>query len=134
MKKEYVVKKAAIPMMVAAMLIAAGCADHKSTSDAANPGLVQPQDQQVQPVQQVAYAPPTQTENPGGSPDISSQVMNPGPASASGGSTYTIKTGDTLWRIATTHYGEGKKWKEIAEANPGLDASKLKVGQTITLP
>jgi 5'-nucleotidase/UDP-sugar diphosphatase len=49
-------------------------------------------------------------------------------------SRYTIKPGDTLYRIAVTHYGSGKDWRKIADANPGLSPTKLKAGQTIVLP
>lgn|GEM_PF-1624094 len=51
-----------------------------------------------------------------------------------GGSKYTVKAGDTLFHIAATHYGSGGQWKKIAAANPGVNPSKLHVGQTITLP
>jgi nucleoid-associated protein YgaU len=52
----------------------------------------------------------------------------------SGGGSYVVRKGDTLYGIARTHYGDGKKWQQIASANPGLSPSSLKVGQTITLP
>ena len=48
--------------------------------------------------------------------------------------TYTVKRGDTLYKIAAQRYGEGKQWQRIVSANPGLDPAKLRVGQTITLP
>lgn len=51
-----------------------------------------------------------------------------------GGGTYTVKKGDTLFGIARTHYNDGKQWKKIVAANPGLSPQSLKVGQTITLP
>ena len=51
-----------------------------------------------------------------------------------GGGSYIVKKGDTLYGIARSHYGDGKKWQQIASANPGLSPSSLKVGQTITLP
>jgi 5'-nucleotidase len=51
-----------------------------------------------------------------------------------GGGSYVVKKGDTLYGIARTHYGDGRKWQQIASANPGLSPSSLKVGQTITLP
>jgi nucleoid-associated protein YgaU len=57
-----------------------------------------------------------------------------GPSSSSVGGKYTVKAGDTLFRIAATHYGSGKEWKKIAAANPGLDPKHLRVGQKITLP
>ena len=47
---------------------------------------------------------------------------------------YRVRKGDTLFRIAKSHYGDGKKWKQIAMANPGLTPSTLKVGQTIVVP
>ena len=48
--------------------------------------------------------------------------------------TYTIRKGDTFWSIATREYGNGQKWKAIAQANPSVDPKKLAVGQQITLP
>ena len=48
--------------------------------------------------------------------------------------TYTIKKGDTLFSIAKSSYGTGKDWQRIASANPGLEPSKLKVGQQIVIP
>lgn len=56
------------------------------------------------------------------------------PAQGAIGSTYTIRKGDTLWSIATRHYGDGKQWQRIVDANPGLNPQKLAVGQVITLP
>ena len=55
-------------------------------------------------------------------------------ASSLGGGSYVVKKGDTLYGIARTHYGDGKKWQQIAAANPGLSPTSLKVGQIITLP
>jgi nucleoid-associated protein YgaU len=66
-------------------------------------------------------------------PDPALSSSTPASSAASGNS-YTIKKGDTLWKIATQHYGDGKKWHQIADANPGLTPSALRVGQTITLP
>jgi len=48
--------------------------------------------------------------------------------------TYTIQPKDTLWSIAKRHLGDGKRWKEIVDENPGLDPQKLRIGQTIRLP
>ena len=50
------------------------------------------------------------------------------------GSAYTVKKGDTLYSIAKSRYGNGNQYNKIVGANPGLEPSKLKVGQTITLP
>jgi LysM repeat protein len=53
---------------------------------------------------------------------------------APAGDTYTIRKGDTLWSIATRYYNDGKRWKDIVSINPGLDPTKLRVGQQIVLP
>ena len=58
----------------------------------------------------------------------------PVPPAPTAGTTYTIKKKDTLWSIATTHLGSGKRWPEIVSANPGLNPKKLAVGQTIKIP
>lgn len=56
-------------------------------------------------------------------------------ATASAGTTrYTIKAGDTLSTIAGEFYKDTRKWTAIAKANPGIDPSKLKVGQVISVP
>jgi nucleoid-associated protein YgaU len=53
---------------------------------------------------------------------------------APSGSTYRVAEGDNLWKIAATTLGDGARWGDIAQANPGLDADRLKVGQVLRLP
>lgn len=48
--------------------------------------------------------------------------------------TYTVAAGDTLSKIAIKLYGDARKWREIAKANPHLDVKKLKAGQVIHVP
>lgn len=48
--------------------------------------------------------------------------------------TYTVKSGDSLAKIARTQLGSEARWSEIAQLNPGLNAKNLKVGQSILLP
>lgn len=76
-----------------------------------------------------SYTPTTTTPTPAVS-DAPSVTATP----TSSANQYTIKKGDTLYSIARSHYGDGKQWKKIVDANPGLDPAKLKVGQTIELP
>ncbi len=51
-----------------------------------------------------------------------------------GGDTYTIKSGDTLEKVAQKLLGDGSKWQDIAKLNPGVDPTRLMVGQKITVP
>lgn len=55
-------------------------------------------------------------------------------ASVVAGAEYVIKSGDTLERIAQRTLGDGGKWRDIAKLNPGLDPTRLMVGQKIVLP
>ena len=52
-------------------------------------------------------------------------------SASSASSSYKIKSGDTLSKIAKSN---GVSLKALSEANPSLDASKLKVGQSVTIP
>ena len=49
---------------------------------------------------------------------------------------YTIEEGDTLWAIASKHYGDGNKYQAIVDANLEVikDADKIYPGQTIRIP
>jgi hypothetical protein len=48
--------------------------------------------------------------------------------------TYTVKQGDTLWRIASLVYQDGSRWKLIANANRIPDTGRLVIGQRLVLP
>jgi len=48
--------------------------------------------------------------------------------------TYVVQSKDTLWGIATRELGNGRRWHDIADINPGLTPQNLKAGQTIKLP
>ena len=51
---------------------------------------------------------------------------------------YTVKKGDTLWKIAETHYGKGKgaKYTEIVKANspPVVDPDLILPGWVLRIP
>lgn len=47
---------------------------------------------------------------------------------------HTVVKGDTLWGIATKYYGNGSKWKIIANANNIQDANSLKIGVELIIP
>ena len=78
-----------------------------------------------------SYAPaPVGPAVPAASTDAGATVAPSSPA----GSNYTVKKGDTLFRIAKEHYGDGKQWRRIAAANPGLTPTSLKAGQILVMP
>jgi 5'-nucleotidase len=124
------VVKLAIGLISVALLGVVGCQStdtNKPSADASTMDLTA----SAAPAAPEQYAPPVESPAPDTTVTPSTPNMN---AAAVNGDTYTIKPGDTLWKIAAEHYGDGKKWKQIIDANPGLEPSKLKIGQTITLP
>ena len=46
---------------------------------------------------------------------------------------YTVKSGDSLYKIASETLGQGSRWKEIADLN-GLKSSVIYAGQVLKLP
>ena len=77
---------------------------------------------QQQPVTPVAYEP------------MPEPVASSTPAASGGNRTYKVQKGDTLWGIAAKTYGDGKQYRKIVAANPGIKGEKVMVGQTIVLP
>ncbi|GAW29589.1 LysM peptidoglycan-binding domain-containing protein, partial [Carboxydocella sp. ULO1] len=50
--------------------------------------------------------------------------------------TYTVKPGDSLWKIAKKVLGDGSRWREIYNKNKsviGKDPNKLKPGQILRI-
>jgi nucleoid-associated protein YgaU len=121
--------KYAIPALVVSLLIAAGC--QQQAKPAATDSAALDVSPAPAPAAQVAYASPAPMQSMTPDPALAPAAPVAGSASAN---TYTIRKGDTLWKIASQHYGDGKKWHEIADANPGLSPSSLRVGQSISLP
>lgn len=52
------------------------------------------------------------------------------------GKTYTVVAGDTLWKIASEHYGKGNDYMKIFEANRDIldNPDKIQVGQVLKIP
>lgn len=49
--------------------------------------------------------------------------------------TVRVQRGDTLWKIAERHLGNGKDWGRIAAANPELmNPNRIQIGQQLRLP
>jgi nucleoid-associated protein YgaU len=57
-------------------------------------------------------------------------------AAESAAQTYTVQSGDTLWKISEKIYGNGSSYMKIFEANTGLleDPDRILPGQKLTIP
>jgi len=72
---------------------------------------------------------------PAASPGIAQQ--RPRPDTKPVPKTYTVKPGDSLWKIAKLQLGSGSKWESVYEANRetvGPDPNKIFPGQKLVLP
>lgn len=49
------------------------------------------------------------------------------------GFVYTVRNGDSFWRISQKFYGTGTRFQEIAERNGLTTNAQLKVGDTLTI-
>ena len=60
----------------------------------------------------------------------------PGQPATAPGHSYTVKSGDTLSKIAKEAYGNANAYMKIFEANKGTltDPDKIKPGQVLTIP
>jgi nucleoid-associated protein YgaU len=125
-------------VLVLAAAMAAGCSNSSSPKSAgadnaldvnsAPMAAVAPSASYVPPEPQPVMADPIVPL--AATPVIASSAQ---PAATIGG-TYTVKKGDTLYRIAKERYGSGKQWRKIAMANPGLTPQTLRIGQKLTIP
>jgi LysM repeat protein len=55
------------------------------------------------------------------------------PKSSAAATTYTVRTGDTLWDIARTKLGNGNRWPEISHLNH-LTSTQIYKGQVLKIP
>lgn len=65
------------------------------------------------------------------------QMETPAPVKAApAAETYTVKQGDTLWKISNKVYGNGVHWKKIQEANKTIlkGGTNLKPGMILDIP
>lgn len=85
------------------------------------------------------------TEATGGAPQAPAKPTTPAPAkpvtppapqAPAGPAAYTVKGGDTLWRIASKELGAGARWQEIYALNPHQlpNPAKLTPGQVLKMP
>ena len=57
-------------------------------------------------------------------------------ASPSENRTYTVKKGDSLWKIAKQFYGDGGLWSRIHDANRNVikDPDRIQPGSVLRIP
>ncbi len=72
--------------------------------------------------------PPMEASNP---PVAAPPVVAPAPVPEAAGTEYVVVKGDTLEKIARKH---GVKLNALKAANPGVEPTKLKVGQKLSVP
>ena len=48
--------------------------------------------------------------------------------------TYSVRSGDSLSKIASSQLGDANRYAEILVLNPGLNPAKLAVGQSLRMP
>jgi len=77
------------------------------------------------------YSEPAATTTPPASAAPKDEVLAP-----SGGQTYVVQKGDTLFALARRFYGDQAKWKLIWEANRARlpDPNRLPVGTKLIIP
>jgi nucleoid-associated protein YgaU len=59
------------------------------------------------------------------------------PGTRTPSSTYTVKSGDSLWKIAQRQYGKGSDWRKIYDANKsviGKNPNLIYPGQKLVIP
>lgn len=64
-------------------------------------------------------------------PGISTSVNQEQPTTEK---TYTVVSGDNLWKIAEKYYGSGYNWTDVAKANKLKNPGIITVGQKLTMP
>lgn len=83
--------------------------------------------------------PPVPAAEPAGA-DVTIDTAEPSPAPPAEAApepaprTYTVVSGDTMWAIAERFYGDGSKYRVIADASGVADPDLIHPGQVLTIP
>jgi nucleoid-associated protein YgaU len=60
--------------------------------------------------------------------------VKPAAVAATPGKVHIIGADETLSDLSIKYFGTSTRWREIQQANPGIDPNSLRVGQKITIP
>ena len=66
--------------------------------------------------------------------EVSAESTEVLPPTTTAQSTYTVKTGDSLWKIAEALYNDGYRWVDIAQANNLTNPDIIHNGNVLTIP
>ena len=139
MKTRFTVEVLVLAGLAAGLVVTSGC--ETMYSDSSDLSLdPMPHSLEPEPVGNVTYADP-ETEKPQpyylSHPEAVAaldKVVAKTPAvttAAPGYSTYVVKPGESLSKIAAAH---GFRMQDVVAVNPGITPDKIKAGQTIVLP
>ena len=141
---EYVVQKGDSPALIAKHML--GKESRWSEIAELNPGLDPKRLKVGSKLILPAGAAPAVAKNDAPAAPASKKAVEPAPReksvakapetrkSASSTRTYVVQKGDSYKAIARRELGDESRWKEIAALNPKADASKLAIGQKLSLP
>ena len=127
--KTYIVAKDDSFWKIAARSDIYGNGIHYKLIAAANPGA---DSNSLQPGDKLVIPPLATSSTTGGT---SSTVSAPAPVTSTGEKVYVVRKGDNgMWGVSKSQYGDGKYFPAIAGRNPGVNPSRLRVGQKLILP
>lgn len=76
----------------------------------------------------------SEVEKTGGSEPATSDKPAPKPKTVASTEVYTVQDGDVIITIAEDWFGESGRHDEIIALNPGVDPTKLQIGQILKMP
>ena len=100
-----------------------------TTPQPVKPVVVQAAQPEPAPKQAVVAPKKIETANPNS--DLKAQLDR-----SENGVYYTIKLGDSFWKLSKSFYGTGMKWQTISKANAGnyKSPTKLVIGKKLFIP
>ena len=110
--------------------------DASRGGDTAGANAADPRDWPLPPLKVTEADIPPRDRNLGGGAvaDVEQSGPNRELPPAPQSTQYTVQKGDTPSSIASKLLGKASLWTLIADANPGLDPKRMRIGQVLTIP